>query len=213
MSEPLTIWGRADSSNVQAVMWGVGELGLEYSRHDVGHRFGGTDTPEFIARNPNRTVPVLGDGSLIIWESTAILRYLADAYGQPPFWPETPAGKAPINQWGDWGENCAGVFNRTVFWPLIRLPDQGDRADRVAKAMETLTPSLAIADDQLSRHDHIAGDAFTLADILFGHILHRYFTVEAPRPELPALAAYFARLQDRAAYRAHAMVSYAALQA
>ena len=42
----LTIWGRADSSNVQAVMWAVAELGLPYERHDVGHRFGGTDTPE-----------------------------------------------------------------------------------------------------------------------------------------------------------------------
>jgi glutathione S-transferase len=49
----LTIWGRRTSSNVQALMWGIGELGLPYERHDAGHRYGGLDTPEFRAMNPN----------------------------------------------------------------------------------------------------------------------------------------------------------------
>ena len=58
----LTVWGRKTSSNVQAVMWCIGELGLEYKRHDIGHRFGGNDSEEFLALNPNGTVPVLQDG-------------------------------------------------------------------------------------------------------------------------------------------------------
>ena len=58
----LTIWGRRTSSNVQALMWCVGELQLPYRRHDVGHRHGGNDTPDFLRMNPNGTVPVLRDG-------------------------------------------------------------------------------------------------------------------------------------------------------
>ena len=53
----LEIYGRSDSSNVQAVMWCVAELGLEHIRYDIGHRFGGTNTKEFIDMNPNQTVP------------------------------------------------------------------------------------------------------------------------------------------------------------
>ena len=75
----LEIYGRSDSSNVQAVMWCVAELGLEHIRYDIGHRFGGTDTKEFIDMNPNQTVPVIRDkDGLILWESGAILRYLAN---------------------------------------------------------------------------------------------------------------------------------------
>ncbi len=74
----LTIWGRRTSSNVQALMWCVVELGIPHVRHDAGHRFGGTDTAEFLAMNPNGTVPVLRDGDAEpVWETGAILRYLA----------------------------------------------------------------------------------------------------------------------------------------
>ena len=45
----LTVWGRKTSSNVQALMWCVGELGLSYERHDIGDKYGGNDTPSFLA--------------------------------------------------------------------------------------------------------------------------------------------------------------------
>ncbi len=87
----LTIYGRATSSNVQLVMWAVGELGLAHERLDYGHVHGGIDTPEFRAMNPRGLVPVLRDGDLVVWESCAILRYLAARYGDGgAFWPADP---------------------------------------------------------------------------------------------------------------------------
>jgi glutathione S-transferase len=82
----LTVWGRRSSSNVQALMWCIGELGLSYRRHDdAGHIYGVTDTPAFLAMNPNGTVPVLRDGDgQPLWETGAILRYLAGRYGAAP---------------------------------------------------------------------------------------------------------------------------------
>ena len=95
----LTIWGRETSSNVQALMWCIGELGLPYERHDFGHRHGGTDTAAFLAMNPNGTIPVLrnGDGEPL-WETGAILRYVAGRYGWAPFWPSVDGERARVDR-------------------------------------------------------------------------------------------------------------------
>ncbi|HUF87616.1 MAG TPA: glutathione S-transferase, partial [Thermohalobaculum sp.] len=58
----LTIWGRNTSSNVQIVMWAVGELGLAHERIDWGGAFGGNDDPEYLRMNPNGLIPTVRDG-------------------------------------------------------------------------------------------------------------------------------------------------------
>ena len=73
----LRLHGRANSSNVQKVLWCCAELGLAYQRTDVGGAFGGTDTPEYGAMNPNRLVPTIDDDGFVLWESNTIVRYLA----------------------------------------------------------------------------------------------------------------------------------------
>ncbi|MGB3624707.1 MAG: glutathione S-transferase family protein [Henriciella sp.] len=210
----LKIWGRADSSNVQAVMWGIGELGLDYERLDIGQRFGGTDTPEFIALNPNRTVPVLQDeDDLVIWESAAILRHLARKYAQSPFWPDALDGRARVDQWAEWAKvNVAGSFTVPVFWRVVRTASSKQNPDAIAAALNYLGKYLDIAEQQLSEHDFLAGDQFSLADIMIGHVLYRYFDIEIDRPDRPSLARYYERLKDRTTFREHVMVSYEALR-
>src|SRR3546814_16879309 len=98
----LTIWGRASSVNVQKVLWAADELGLAYERIDVGGPYGGNDTPEYRALNPNGVVPTLRDSAgpdgrpLVIWDSHAILRYLAAAYDPTGegLWPRDLAMRA-----------------------------------------------------------------------------------------------------------------------
>lgn len=210
----LTVWGRADSSNVQAVMWCVAELGLDYTRHDVGHRYGGTDTAEYLAMNPNGTVPTLRDGSNPpLWESAAIVRYLANVYGSSPFWPDDPVARTNVDRWGEWSKvNVALQFTGAVFWKFTRTAPKDRDPKAIAQAMDALEAKLAIAEAQLKQHAFLAGDDFTLADIMLGHTLFRYFTIEVTRADLPALAAYYARLQERAPFREHVMVSYDALK-
>ncbi|STU88548.1 glutathione S-transferase family protein [Klebsiella variicola] len=101
----LTIWGRKTSSNVQALMWCVGELGLDYLRFDVGHRYGGTDSEAFYQLNPNRTVPVLQDGdNPPLWETGAILRYLASRYADDAFWPGDLLARTEVDRWAEWSK-------------------------------------------------------------------------------------------------------------
>ena len=86
----IKVWGRATSVNVQAVMWALAELGVECERVDAGGAFGGLDTPEFRAMNPNGLIPVLRDRDTFLWESAAIVRCLGAQYGDDQFWPDDP---------------------------------------------------------------------------------------------------------------------------
>lgn len=211
----LTVWGRADSSNVQALMWAIGELGLPYLRYDVGERFGGTDTPSFLAMNPNGTIPVLQDADgTTLWETGAILRYVANRYAAPPFWPADPALRAQVDQWAEWAKiNVALGFTAPVFWRVWRTPEPRRDPAAITIAVEALTKKLRLAEERLTQHAFLVGDTLTLADIQFGHLLYRYFTLPIDRPDLPALWAYYAALTQRPAYREHVMVSYEALRA
>src|SRR5215471_16835667 len=76
----LKVWGRKTSSNVQKVMWAIGDLGLAHERVDIGGSFGGNKEPPYLAMNPNGLVPTLEDGDVMLWESNTIVRYLGARY-------------------------------------------------------------------------------------------------------------------------------------
>ncbi|WP_439033702.1 glutathione S-transferase family protein [Klebsiella pneumoniae] len=206
----LTIWGRKTSSNVQALMWCVGELGLDYLRFDVGHRYGGTDGEAFYQLNPNRTMPVLQDGdNPPLWETGAILRYLASRYANDAFWPGDLLARTEVDRWAEWSkQNIALGFTAPVFWRVVRTPAAERDPQAIAAAVTTLEQKLAIAEARLAGSRYLVGDTFTLADIQFGHVLYRYFAIDITRRPLPHLAAYYARLTARPAFRQHVMVSY-----
>ena len=211
----LTIWGRKTSSNVQALMWCVGELDLPHIRHDAGHRFGGLDSDAFAALNPNRTIPVLRDGDgPVLWETGAILRYLAARYADDAFWPSDPLHRAEIDKWAEWAKlNVAMNFTGPVFWRVVRTAPSDRDPTAIRAALDALEIKLAIAETQLAAHRHLAGDRFTLADIQLGHVLYRYFDIAIDRKPLPNLARYYDELTKRPAYHAHVMVPYDALRA
>ena len=210
----LTVWGRKTSSNVQALMWCIGELGLPFQRHDIGHRYGGNDTPEFLRMNPNGTVPVLQDGNgEPLWETGAILRYLAGVYGTDAFWPREPMARAHVDKWAEWSKlNIALNFTRPIFWRVVRTAPKDRDPKVIHEAIGALRRFLDIAEARLAAHAFLCGGELTLADIQFGHVLYRYFDIAIDRPNLPALARYYDRFVARPAYREHVMVSYEELR-
>ena len=211
----LKIYGRNDSSNVQAVMWCVAELGLEHIRYDIGHRFGGTSTKEFVDMNPNQTVPVLCDGDgLTLWESGAILRYLANQYGDERFWPKAPNLRANVDKWAEWSKVSVVInFTVPIFWSVVRTPKEQQNSHLINNAITALEVKLSIADQQLAKHRYLVGTDFTLADIQLGHILYRYFDIDIERKKFTHLSSYYKRLCERPMYIKHVMVSYEALRA
>lgn len=210
----LSIWGRRTSSNVQALMWCIGELGLRHERHDAGHRYGGTDTPAFRALNPNGTIPVLRDGDgEPLWETGAILRYLAGRYGSDTFWPAESAARARVDKWAEWAKlNVAMNFTVPIFWQVVRSAPANQDPAALSRALATLGRFLDIAEARLRDSAFLASDALTLADIQFGHILFRYFDIAIPREDRPALRRYFDGLLKRPAFCEHVVVSYEELK-
>lgn len=206
----LKVWGRRSSSNVQALMWGIGELNLDYERVDAGFSYGVVDTPEYLAMNPNGTVPTLKDGeNPPLWETGAILRYLANTYAPDDFWPRDAIARADVDHWAEWAKiNIAGNFTTPVFWRVVRTPASRRNPVAIGKALDVLEKFLNIAEKQLARFQCLAGDHLTLADIQFGHCLFRYFDIDIPRVERPELRRYYEALSTRPAFREHVMVSY-----
>lgn len=206
----LTIWGRKTSSNVQALMWCVGELELRFHRHDAGHRFGGLDTDAFRKLNPNGTIPVLQDGDHPpLWETGAILRYLANAYGGNAFWPRDPVQRAEVDKWAEWAKiNVAMDFTVPVFWQVVRTAPAEQDQNAIEQAVAALDSKLVLADTRLSENTYLCGPDLTLADIQLGHILYRYYDIAISRAVLPNLRRYYDRLTERPAYQEHVMLSY-----
>jgi glutathione S-transferase len=209
----LTVWGRRSSFNLQKVMWLVGELGLAHRHLELGGRFGGLDTPEFRAKNPHGRVPVIDDGGTIVWESHAILRYLAARYGQGSFWSEDAATRSLADRWMDWSQTALQPdFLVGVFWGFYRTPEpQRDwRAikERIAKCMR----HFELLDRLLADRAFMLGDRLSLADIPIGTNLYRYFNLEIERPAVRNVEAWYRRLQERPAYRAHVMVPFEELR-
>jgi glutathione S-transferase len=209
----IIVHGRATSSNVQVVMWAIGELGLPYERRDVGGRYGGTDTPEYRAMNPNGRVPTIQDGALTMFESPAILRYLSGAYGSDPFWPDDMKRRAELDMWAEWTKTSfCTAFAHDIFWPLIRTRAADRDPRQVARGEAELARLAPMIDRRVGKGPWLGGEDFTFADVMLGHILYRYFDVDFARVPTANLEAYYRRCAERPAYREHVMVSYDSLR-
>lgn len=208
----ITVYGYTYSSNVQLVTWGLGELGLDFRLVERGGRFGGLDSPEFRAMNPHGLVPVIDDDGLVLWESCAILRYLAARHGSGPFWPADPRQRARIDMWAEWGKVKLRIDFTPVFWARVRTAAKDRDEGAMLASLARFDADLAILEAQIGAGPWVMGQDFTVADMLCGVQLYRYFTIDVPRVDRPGIAAYYARLCDRPAYRAHVMVAYDTLR-
>jgi glutathione S-transferase len=202
----LRVWGRPNSINVQKVMWAVGELGLAHERIDVGGAFGGLDTAEFARLNPNRRIPVVEDGDVVVWESNACVRYLAARYGSGSLWPEAPAARARADTWMDWMVTTLGPDLGVCFIQLVRTPAEQRDLDAVAAAAQRLGGLWSLLDDHLGDRPFVAGDRLTIGDIPLGCAFWRYQSLDLERPALPKLQLWYQGLKAREAYRRHVML-------
>lgn len=203
----MEIWGRDNSTNVRKVLWCAEELGLEYEHIPAGGAFGVVSSPAFRALNPNGLVPCLQDGELVLWESNAIVRYLARQYGRAPFASEDPRLWAAADKWMDWTSlSFAGAF-RDLFWNLVRCtPEQRDNA-ALERGKEQCAAFMALADDALRKSPWLSGDAFGFGDIPLGCVAYAWFSLAIDRPNLPSLENWYDRLSHRPAYRKAVMTA------
>lgn len=193
----LKILGRLSSVNVQKVVWCADEIGLAYDRVDVGGKFGGNDTPAFLAMNPNGLVPVIEEDGFVLYESNAIVRYLAARRCAGRLWPEDLRRRADIDRWMEWQSTSYTPAMWAAFWQLIRTaPEKRDAASVEASRARSEKCS-AILDAHLASRRYLAGEEFSPADIVVGCAAHRWLHLPLGRAPRPNLERWYAELRSR----------------
>ncbi|HUD94894.1 glutathione S-transferase family protein [Sphingobium sp.] len=199
----LTIWGRLNSHNVKKVAWFAEEIGLPYVRHDVGGKFGMDEA--YLAKNPNRLIPTIEDGDVVLWESNAILRYLASRYALTDMFPTDPVQRAQGDKWMDWQFSFADV-QRDAFLQLVRKEaGQRDR-QAIARSAQATGVAMQILDQTLAAQPWLSGVDFGVADVPMGVYAHTFFTLDMERPDVPHVRAWYDRLRERPAYAKSVMI-------
>jgi len=198
----LKIWGRNTSSNVQKVIWALGEMKLPFERVDVGGAFGKTKEPFYLEMNPNSLVPVLEEeDGFTLWESNAIVRYLAAKHANRTLEPADLKTRARAGKWMDWQLSVMGPALTPVFWGLIRTPPEKRDANAIAAGKVKSIEAAQIMDAQLGKTQYLAGDAFSYGDIPLGIMIYRYTQLIPERPKTINLDRWYAAIASRPAFK------------
>ena len=191
----IRILGHASSISVRKVLWTCEEIGIAYTRADDG--------PE-LKQNPNGLVPVIVDGDFVLWESNSIIRYLANKWAAEALLPADPRRRAEVDRWIDWQATEFNGAWRYAFSAIVRKNPAFLDAREIEASKKLWTHVVAILDSQLARTGgHVAGAAFTLADIPIGLSVNRWFMTPLERPAVRHVEAYYERLSVRPAFLRH----------
>jgi glutathione S-transferase len=198
----IKIWGRNTSSNVQKVMWAVGEIGLPHERIDVGGQFGKNREAAYLAMNPNGLVPTLQEeDGFLLWESNTIVRYLAAKYKSTILEPADLKTRALGQKWMDWQLSVCGPAITPVFWGLIRTPPEKRDHAAIEAGKKNTTAAMQMMETQLGKTAYLAGDGFSYGDIPVGIMTYRYRQLVPDRPPLPNLERWYAVISSRQAFK------------
>lgn len=170
----LKVYGDYNSGNCYKIKLMLHLLGLEYQWHAVDILKGETETPQFLAKNPNGKVPVLEleDGTCL-WESNAILNYLADG---SEFLPTEPRLRTQVLQWQFFEqyshEPYIAVARFIQFYlglPQARLEEYRALQKRGYKALDVM-------EQHLARTPYLVGEHYSIADVTlyaYTHVAHQ----------------------------------------
>ena len=154
----LILHGGARSNYVRACRMALAEKGVEYTYDPVAPQ-----TPEALSRHPWGKIPSLTHGDLVLYETLAITRYIDDAFEGPALQPDTPAGRARMDQW-------ISIYNAYMDRPILRqiviqrlLRDPSDE-EMIAAGVPDAAKCLEVMEAALSGSPYLAGDDVSLAD-------------------------------------------------
>ena len=202
----LRIYGRIDSANVQKVLWACAEMGVAYDRIDMGMQYGGNDTPEYLAMNPNGRVPTIDDDGFILWESNAIVRYLSAKHDSGGLYPPDQRVRADAERWMDWQLGTLAPAFTPMFLGLVRMSESERDENAIEKSRAETARLFGFMDQRLAGRRYLVADTLTIADIPFAGFVYRWFEMDVERPSMPAFEAWYERLCARDAFREHIMV-------
>jgi glutathione S-transferase len=200
----MKLHGFPPSPNTWKVRAVAAHLGIPFEFELVDLTKGQQRTPEHLARNPTGRTPVLIDGDFVLWESNAIMQYLASGTANT-LWPNDARTRADIMRWQSWQlahwskEACEPLIFERLVKSVLRLgpPD----AAIVAKGTEAFNREARVLDAHLATHSHLVGISVTLADFAVAAPLVYIKEAELPVGGYPHLQEWFARISALPAWR------------
>ena len=198
----IKIWGRNTSSNVQKVMWAIGEIGLPHERIDIGGPFGKNNEPAYLAMNPNGLVPTLEeDDGFLLWESNSIVRYLAAKHRFTLLEPADLKTRARASAWMDWQLSVLAPAITPAFIGMIRMPPEKRNHAAIEESKKKTTAAISILDGQLAKTAYVAGDGFSYGDVPAAVMANRYRQLVPERPAFPHFERWFAAISTRTPFK------------
>ena len=143
---------------------------------------------------------MIEDADLVLWESNAIVRYIAARYAPGLLYADDPARRALADRWMDWTSLAFLPPFLTIFQGLVRTPPAQRDMEAINEATSRAGRLLMIADDQLARQPWLSGEFLGMGDIPLGTLIHAWFALPIDRPDLPNLARWYDTLLTRPAY-------------
>ncbi len=182
MSDEMLIYADPITVNCRKVLAGMAFLNAPFRRVHVDYFQGEHKGAAYLAINPNASVPALTDGSFVLWESNAILQYVADKLGRESAYPKDLQTRADINRWllwesSSWFPNCYSFLVEHCVKPLL-----GSTADQAVLDAQTVQfhKLAAILNDRLARSEWVCGNQPTIADIALAAPMHLHQYQQLP---------------------------------
>jgi len=198
----MKIYSIQASNNCRRVNATVQHLGLEADVVDPS--LGDLKKPEFLALNPNGKVPLLVDGDLKLWESRAIMQYVASKKPGNTLWPSDPKRQADIARWQFWeaahlSQGTSAYAFENLFKKMFMKQDADPAALAIGeKAWNTYAP---ILNAHLETNKWLCGDELTLADFSVGACFSYAEASGLPWDRYPHIKAWYARLAELPAWK------------
>ena len=212
----IDIWGRPTSICTQRVLWACSELDLEYNltlasatMGPKGHisrgyaPYGIVDTEAYQVMNPNSTVPLIKDSGFILWESNAIVTYLAMTYGAEALYQNDSQMLSRSIAWMAWTNEHLEPPLHTFVMELVRLAEELRSPDTVEPARTEIENWLQVLDKHLENQPYVCGDTFTLGDITTGASVYRAHLFDACPPRLSNITKWQKKLSERNGFSQH----------
>ncbi|WP_055046068.1 glutathione S-transferase family protein [Devosia sp. A16] len=191
----LKILGRVTSINVRKVRWTADLIGIDYETEVWGMPDRDPRVPEFLQLNPNAQVPVIIDDGFVLWESNAIMRYLAESR-RSGLWPVAAKERALVDQWLTWQvAELNAQWGYAVYALMRRNPAFTDEK-RIVDSIRNWTARMQILEVQLAAGGGFAANGrLSIADIGLAVSSHRWFSTPFDKPDLPAVSEHYERLK------------------
>ncbi len=192
------------SSNSRRVVLTAYHLGLDIELVPVDLAKGEHKSPDYLGLNPNGKVPLLVDGDFRLWESLAIMQYLADRSPGQDIYPDDISARADVNRWLFWtayhfAPAAALLIRERISKRLVAGLGAPDPAE-IARGEAQLPPLAGVLNRHLEGRQWIAQDRLTLADFAVAATLMHTAAAQLPVTQFDYLQAWFGRVRSLPAW-------------